>query len=123
MSYKYERERTQQIVSAIKAAGFRAFLAERGTYGFYTDADGSRVVSFQCDGLRDSVSGNYQTNMPQQTGTGWRISDDYSIDESALEAYFNQNPPRWAVGDAKWSLTTLEQHLKTYGPSSKYVEV
>ena len=40
----YEKEAAQAVVQAIKAAGFRAFLAESGTYGFYTDADGSKII-------------------------------------------------------------------------------
>ena len=118
---KYAKEQAAIIAQAAINAGYRAFIAESGHYGFYTDAKGSRIVSFQCDGFHDSISGNYKTSNPAKTGTGWRISDDFSKDN--LVAYFEQFPPRWATGDATWEYTTLDQHQDTYQASSKYSEV
>ena len=118
----YEKEAAQAVVQAIKAAGFRAFLAESGTYGFYTDADGSKIISFQCNGIEGpKFSGNYKTSAPRQTGTGWRISDDFNA--SDLDKYFNASPPHWAVSCAKWEFTSLADHQATYQASSKYTEV
>jgi len=116
-----QKQRATDIAQTAISAGFRAFLAERGTYGFYTDTEGTRVISFQCNGLCDSVSGNYRTDQPHKTGTGWQIAD--SINDEMMADYFNQSAPHWAVGDAKWQLTTLKQHLDTYQDSSKYCEV
>lgn len=109
-----------EVVQQIKAAGFRPFLAASGTYGFYTDAEGSRVVSFQVDLGMVKVSGNYKTSWPSRTGTGWGLG---GFNQTKIAEYFNSYPPRWAVGDATWKLTTLEEHLKTYQSSSKYVEI
>lgn len=118
MTYSnYAKQIIADTAASIKKAGFRVFLAESGTYGFYTDADGSRVVSFQTDLGQLSFSGNYKTNNPSQTGTGWRLNTQGYAD------MFNVVAPAWAVRDAKWQYTTLAQHLKTYQSSSKYREV
>lgn len=122
-SIHYEKENAAEFAQAALKAGFRAFLAKSGTYGFYTDATGSKVISFQFNYLSPCVSGNYRTNQPKHTGTGWRISDDAETSPSALRAYFDTVPPRWAVGNARWRYTTLEDHLKTYGGSSGYEEI
>lgn len=116
MKSEYEKEIINSVIAGIKAAGFRVFIAERGSYGFYTDAAGSRVVCFGIDLCNVRYSGNYKTSAPKQTGTGWQLQT------SGYDDMFNQFPPRWAVGDATWKHTTLEQHLKTYQASSKYTE-
>ena len=115
------KQAAQDAVQAILKAGYRAFLAESGTYGFFTDAEGTRVVSFQCNRLRDSVSGNYKTDNPRMTGTGWQIEEGF--DPNRIDIYFNAQPPSWATQGAKWQLTTLQQHLDTYQRSSRYEEV
>ena len=119
--YDYARELIDDLVPSIKAQGYRVFIAERGTYGFYTDQEGSKVISFKADLGNISFSGNYKTNNPKSTGTGWRISDS---DKGNYEQMFNSFPPSWAVaGCSKWKYTTLDQHLDDYQKSSKYVEV
>lgn len=47
MSYKVEA--VKELANKIKATGFRVFIAKSGTYGFYTDTAGSKVVYFQYD--------------------------------------------------------------------------
>jgi hypothetical protein len=106
----YEKEIVNDLVGKIKAAGFRAFVAERGTYGFFTDADGTQVISFGVDLGTVTVSGNYKTDRPRETGTGWVIEKTVG-DVPDVKALFDQYPPRWATGDAKWSFTTLDRHL------------
>lgn len=121
MGYEYQKQRAAEIAAQIKAQGFRVFLAEQGTYGFFTDEEGTRVVSFQVNGLRDSVGGNYRASEPQKTGNGWQISE--SINPEIAQNYFDKEAPHWAVGKASWRHTTLEEHLATYQASSKYSEV
>lgn len=116
----HEKETIQELVPEIKKAGFRVFLAESGRYGFYTDKEGSRLVSFQVDYLSPSYGGKYKTDQPAKTGTGWRIAEGYDKD---FKEMFNECAPHWAVGDANWKYTTLEQHLDFYQKSSKYKEV
>lgn len=117
MSYK--QEMVQELAKRIKSAGFRVFIAERGDYGFYTNEEGSRVISFGVDLGMTKFSGNYHTNNPKQTGTGWMMQHGGPEDYARL---FDSAAPQWAHQGAKWDYTTLDQHLKTYGPSSKYAE-
>lgn len=118
--------RNQQLVSEVAAQilaqGYRVFIAKRGDYGFFTDAEGSRVISFGCDLGGINFSGNYKTSIPQQTGTGWRITDNL-YDAFDCAQIFNASAPWWAVGDATWNYTTLAQYLKTYQPSSEFSEL
>jgi Fe-S cluster assembly iron-binding protein IscA len=116
MSYKVKA--IKELAQEIKAAGFRVFIAKSGTHGFYTDAAGTKVVSFQFDLGGFKFTGNYKTSQPSRTGTGWQLQD------GSFEDMFKQMPPNWAVGSGiDWKYTTLEQHLKTYQASSQYVEV
>lgn len=115
MSYKVEA--VKELANEIKSLGFRVFIAKSGTYGFYTDAAGSKVVCFQFDLGGFTFSGNYKSNNPQ-SGTGWGLVPD------SFKAMFAQHPPSWAIPIGyTFKFTTLEQHLKTYQPSSQYVEV
>lgn len=124
----------REFAQFIKGLGFRAFVAANdGTrgYGFITDAEGSRVLSFSMgDG---TLSGNY--GPPSRTsGTGWQLNGSlWSLKtaEDVRQALYAP-PPDWcrraspqARGDNDgWKyLTTLEQHLGMYGSSSKYEEV
>jgi len=118
---EYEKSRAAEIAGRAVAEGFRAFLAEAGNYGFYTDLEGTRVVSFQVNGYEERVSGNYVTNKAQQTGTGWVISDGIRFEK--LRSYLDERPPKWAVGDATWNYATLENQMERYNKSSRYEEV
>lgn len=119
---EYEQRRALEIAHAAINGGYRAFIAENGNYGFYTDAEGSRIVSFQVNGyFEESASGNYVTNQPKQTGTGWRMVD--SVNTDSLKAYFDASPPHWAVGKSTWRYATLEDQKNRYQSSSRYAEV
>lgn len=98
------------------AEGFRAYIAEKGNYGFFTD--GARVVSFQVDHFDTRYTGNYRTSNPKNTGTGWELGSG-----NGYADMLNQSPPRWAHHGASWRYTTPAEHLAAYGPSSKYQEV
>jgi hypothetical protein len=114
----YKRALIAELVKEIKKEGFRVFLAKDKMYGFYTDNEGLSVVSFGLDICEITFSGNYKTDKPAQTGTGWRFD---KID--TFKGYLNTTAPQWAVGGTKWSHTTLKQHLDDYQASSKYTEV
>ena len=116
----YKIQWINETAGKIKAAGYRVFLSESREYGFYTDKNGTKVVSFQTDLSGIPFSGNYKTSKPMTTGTGWRIADN---DNGNYRKMFNAMPPSWAVHDSQWSFTTLEQHLKTYQKSSRYSEI
>ena len=119
-SHTYNQELIATLAAQIKAAGLRVFIAESGTYGFFTDDDGARVISFQSD-LTLSFSGNYRgLDGARGIGTGWRISDE---DTGNYVQMLESMPPRWAVGDARWLHTNMDEHLATYQKSSRYTEV
>ena len=117
----YEKEIAIDLAQRAVQLGFHVFIAEKGTYGYYTA--GAGVVSFQVDYGSIQLSGNYKTSDPKKTGGGWRIYDDSDvIDDTAITKAIGTKPPRWAVGDATWTLTTPEQYRATYQDSSRYVE-
>ena len=74
MATNYKTQAVADLAAEITAAGFRAFIAKSGTYGFYTDDNGSRVVSFQYDIEGITFSGNYKTESPRTTGKAWNFS-------------------------------------------------
>lgn len=123
----------REFAQFIKGLGFRAFVAKndgiRG-HGFFTNADGSRVVSFQMDD--GSLGGNY--GPPSRTsGTGWRMNETVWNIKTAgdVQRVLDATPPDWcrraspqARGDDGWKyMTTLDQHLGMYGRSSGYQEI
>lgn len=119
MASNYKTEATLQLAADIKKAGFRVFIAKSGSYGFFTDAEGTRVVSFQYDLGGFKFSGNYKSDNPRSTGNGWMMG---TAEYGNYKIMFDSHAPRWAVRDAKWKHTTLAQHLAIYGASSAYVE-
>ena len=123
MNTNYKTEAVKVLAEEIKEAGFRVFIAKSGTYGFYTDEAGTRVISFQFDLGGFKFSGNYKSDQPRQTGTGWGMGESVNVSASGLRSMFESYPPEWAVRGANYRLTTLEQHLATYQASSQYVEV
>lgn len=118
----YKVEGVAELTAAILAAGFRVFIAENGTYGFYTDAEGSRVVSFQYDLGGFKFSGNYRS---KSCGTGWVMGDLTVWSKWDFEQTFAnaQHAPQWATRGEQVEITTLVQKLRTYQPSSRFVEV
>lgn len=111
----------QEVIAAlakqITAEGFRAFIAKKGTYGFYTDKDGARVVTFELDFGAPKFAGTYVSELPKRTGTGWILDID------TFTNMLRQPAPVWAHQGVKWRHTTLKEHLATYDSSSRYTEV
>lgn len=118
MSYERDRKWIKALADEIKRDGLRVFLAESGTYGFFTNKEGSRVVSFQTEYLHFAFSGNYKAVDGKRSGSGWRITTDHTGNYSQL---LNAYPPSWC-GEIK-SFTTLDEYLATYQKSSKYKEI
>ena len=112
------KQEIKELTGKLKNQGFRVFIAKRGSYGFFCKDD-SKIISFQADLGGISFSGNYTTNKPQQTGTGWRLSEGLFDYSSMLDS----QPPSWAVQDSKWNFTTLQKHIKSYQRSSIYKEI
>ena len=120
-------ERVAELVSKIKSFGYPVYLSEKGNYGFFTNADGSRVVSFQIDYFFFNFSANHKSI---GLGTGYRITNDekcllWEIDSFCtakfLESLINAPIYRSRRKSEKFiSWTTLNQYLVMYQDSSKY---
>lgn len=130
----------REFAHFIKGLGFRVFVAKSGQYGFITDAEGSRVLSY---GFSDggNLGGNYGPPS-QASGTGWRMDEspwDLKTAEDVRKALYAPAPP-WcrpassgcpscgrphesARRDGWQHYTTLEQHLAMYQSSSQYQEI
>lgn len=117
MHHTYKTEAVAKLAQEIKAEGFRVFIANSGTYGFYTDAEGSRVTCFQYDLGGFKFMGNYKSDQPRTTGTGWEVLT------GTFKDMFAEYPPAWSTKGANWSFTTLDQHLAVYQASSRYKEL
>ena len=117
MKLQYEKDAIKEITDVLLKQGFRVFLAEKGTYGFYTNKEGDRLVSFQFDLGGINYSGNYKS---ASSGTGWRI-DENSTD---FQVMLDTPAPHWAIGkDPKWHYTNLKEHQDAYQSSSRYTEL
>lgn len=111
----YKTEAVAQLAQEIKAAGFRVFIAKSGTYGFFTNEEASKVVSFQYDLGGFKFSGNYKS---KSCGSGWGMDDGMSFD-----AMLKANAPHWATNGQPVQCTTLQHYLATYQQSSLYTEI
>lgn len=106
----------EELAAKIKSYGLRVFIAEKGTYGLYTDVEGSRVVGFE------SRSGNITFSGKLMYSAGWRIEEAPQSKEDFLSALYTP-APCWVSGGLSLTYQTLERQLKDYQQSSKYVEV
>lgn len=100
------------------AEGVRVFLSQDEAYGFITDDDGARVVSFQARGFEPSFSGNYLHENPRKYGQGWQIRDGMP---ATLRELLPAVPFRGIKG--RWRYKTLDQYLGEYCNSSGFFEV
>lgn len=118
----YRQTATKEFAARIKSFGFRVFVAERGEYGFITDDEGSRVLSFSfTDG--GNLGGNYGP-ASRESGTGWRMDEtpyDLRTADDVRKALYAR-PPVYC-GNGWKHMTTLKQHLALYGRSSRYAEI
>jgi hypothetical protein len=113
-----KKQLISSICETLQGFGYTVYISDSQEYGFYTD--GKRVVCFGGH-WRWSVdfSGNY---LSKHSGTGWQIATEKTgITQEEAEKYIKANAPRWATTE-NVIYTTPEQHLKTYGESSGYVE-
>ena len=114
MYHEHKKEMILETAALILEAGLRPFIAGNGEYGFYTNAEGSRLVSFQIIFGCLEYSGNYQS---PGNGTGWGIPGGGTF-PAMLKAV-----PTVNLNGQGFRYTTLEEHLKAYQSSSKYTEV
>jgi hypothetical protein len=110
----------KELATEIHNQGFIVYLAHpdkrfEPTYGFYTDETGQRVVSFQVDCVY-SYTGHYEPS--QGSGSGWSMRAPMRCKDQ-LQKVLHARAPSW-TGNENPEYTTLEQHLKRYGSSSRY---
>ena len=122
---RYNVTAAHDFAQRIKEFGFIVYLAASGHYGFISDESGERVISFSFD-VENTLSGNYGPPS-RESGTGWRLNETPDSIRTAddVRRVLYASPPDWCRRNGKgWKhFTTREQHLKTYGPSSKYRRV
>lgn len=118
-----KRQLIAHIAQKLASFGYTVYIAQSGTYGFYTD--GAHVVSFGGPwGV--SFSGTYRALTDEggrSVGSGWLMEDGKElsdITEEQARTFITANAPWWATRGIPVIMTTPEQHLKTYGPSSRY---
>lgn len=124
-----DKERIAELVSKIKSFGYPVYLSEKGNYGFFTNADGSRVISFHIDYFFFNFSANHKSI---GLGTGYRITNDekcllWEIDTFCTAKFLESliNAPIYKSrrkNERFISWTTLNQHLEMYQQSSKYTQ-
>lgn len=117
----YKKDLILKLSQQLKEKGFRVFIAKSSEHGFYTDNKGSKVISISCDLGIINASANYKTSKPKETGSGYRITDDFNAEKA--DSVFSAYPPNWALCGATFKYTTLDEHLETYGLSSGYKEI
>lgn len=129
MKFTTDKQRVIELCNKIKSFGYPVYIAESGTYGFFANADGSRVISFQIDYWFFNFSTNHKGIC---LGTGYRITNDeqcpiWEIDNFCtpefLDILINAPIYRSRRKNEKFiSWTTLQQHLDSYQQSSKYTK-
>lgn len=117
----YKQQAIAELARELKSLDFRVFISKSGEYGFYTDIYGIKIVSFGIDLGIVKASGNYKTSCPHETGTGWRITDNFRV--SIAQQCLDCKPPKWAIRDHSYKFTSLEQYLNDYQLSSCFVEI
>lgn len=115
-----KKELIRDIATKLVSYGYAVYLSGDKTYGFYTD--GFRVVCFGgCWNWSVDFSGKYES---QNCGTGWQIAKERSgVTAEEAARYIAECPPHWATNGERVVLTTLDQHLATYGARSRYSEL
>lgn len=112
----------RDFAARITALGFVVYLAERGDYGFITDATESRVLHF---GSQGDLSGAY-TPPSVHSGTGWRMESTMGELQTAedVRRVLYADAPRFAYGprsEKGWQrYSTVADILALYGSSSRY---
>lgn len=98
--------------------GFRVFLSDKETYGFFTNKEGEKIIYFETQYSGLVFFGQYEAKEPSRIGAGWRIETD-STDCHEL---FKETPPRWVMGGAKYKYIKLKDFLEKRN-HSKYTEI
>lgn len=122
-----DKQAISELVTKIKTFGYPVYLAENGNYGFFTNEDGSRVISFQIDYFFFNFSANHKS---VGLGSGYRITRDeqcplWEVEKFCTAEFLTKliNAPVYKSrrkNEKFISWTTLQQYLDTYQNSSNY---
>lgn len=119
----YKLELVAETAAALHSYGYQVYISKDGSYGFYTDGKtlvcfgGFSRVSLDFTGCYTAAT----REIARSVGTGWGIAKDRGVPSLwDAKAYIKALPPYWATSGLAVRMTTPEQHLKTYGPSSGY---
>jgi len=112
-------EALKPLIDELHRDGLTVYMSKDGRYGFYTDDNARSLISFGLDYGMPRFSGNYKSSQPSQCGTGWRIENPPTDYRAALD----KPAPHWATGAHPYRLTTVAEHLKTYGASSGFYKL
>jgi len=116
----HEKETILQFANELVDMGFTVYIAESGTYGFYTNSDQSRVISF---GLSyGSVKLSHNCEPHEETGTGWTLALPQQWDYDGFNAVLNSGLPYWNRVTMPVKMATMATYLKRYQKSSKFWE-
>ncbi len=114
----YKQKMIIELADKMREEGLKVFIAESGTYGFFTDKTEERVISFQVD-LTFTLSGNYKSLSNANLGSGWRISEE--VPNKFWDVLYS-SAPYWAHGGNAFKYVNVSEHLERYGKSSHYKE-
>lgn len=106
----------KELAETLVRFGFKVYIAEKGTYGFYTDETGKRTVSFELRNGMYSFGGNYKPS--KHSGTGWTLEAPSILNKKAFEDMLYANAPGWRHNPNP-EYTTEEQYIESW-PASKY---
>ena len=117
------KENCIELANKIKSFGYDVYIAEKGTYGFFTN--GERLVSFQIDYFWFNFSSNHKS---KGFGSGARLTNDedciqYKIEDWCTNEFLNKllNSQQYRGNGGYFiSWTTLKEHMDFYNSSSKY---
>lgn len=122
-----KQHRIFALANKIKSFGYNVYLSERNEYGFFTDNESKRLVSFQIDYFFFNFSSNHKSI---NLGSGVRLTNDekcieWDIDTwctyDFLKSLMTSKPYISKRKKEKFiSWTTLQEHMEIYNSSSKY---
>lgn len=111
-----------KVVAKCKAEGLRVFLSDegKGNYGFFTDKNGTKCVSFDTEPWLLLRFFTCHTSKPgYREGSGYIIQDEVAdVSKLYLHSMLDLNKETDA-----YKPKTLQDQLDAYGQSSKYKEV
>lgn len=115
-----------ELAKQINSLGLTVYIAENGCYGFFTNSDGSRVISFEINFSWFNFSINHKSH---NLGTGYRITSDGEcsiydfnwLTPDYVGRLLNSPPYRSRRKNEKFiRWTNFDEHMKIYNSSSKY---